>query len=216
MSSTLKTILSALGVIILSEVLMGLGKAAYKKYHIMERKIALKVFFLFLFGLLFVVQAGVYLAVDTSTNGLTVTNAIIFLIGLALGVLLLVLLVRLVVLQPAPKPLTAIGGGVIEQPPTSRVLQVPEPPKSVNRIWVWIFTLGGLLLTGACLYIYIAYGPQHDPPGMTAEHQQIDAVLTYLCASAAIIGLVIFGAGVRKLSRVDKLPSGTGINRPNE
>ncbi len=216
MSSTLKTILSTLGVIILSEVLMGLGKAVFKKYRIMERKIALKVFFLFFFGLLFVVEAGVYLAVDTSNNGLTVTNSIIFLAGLAIGVLLLAVLIRLIVVQPTQKPPNTIGGGAIEQPTTGSTLQVPLPPKSVNRTWVWIYTLAGLLLTGACIYLYVAYGPQTDPPGMTAGHQQVDAVISAICASAAIIGLVIFGAGVRRLTRVEKLPIATGMNRPNE
>ena len=172
----------------------------------MERKLAFKIFFLFLFGLLFIVESVIFLIFDVQGGTLNILKGFLYVAGVCIGVFLLVHMVRMVVIMPKE---------VVKPPADSLLAQQLEIEKKrkieqakVNKArWVgWVSVFGGPLLTAACIYLFWAYGPQHDPPGMTAAHQVMDMVIDVVCGSVAFIGLVIAVVGIRKLTRLTELP----------
>lgn len=201
MRQTLNSTVQSILVQILSLILMGFGAYIYIKYRILERKIFLKSCSLFFFGLLFIVESVVFILIEASNETLNLLKGFLLTVGILIGIFLWAILIRLL-RQKDELPQANISSFEDSLPDENINLENPLHSAVNNRIWVWIFTIGGLVLTAACIFIFAAYGPQHDPPGMTAEHQQLDVVISFICASVALIGLVMTGVGIRKLKRM--------------
>ncbi len=203
MNDQVKEILSLVAVAIIAEAVSLVSKKIFKKYRIVERKLSLFVFFMFLFGLFLTVLPVVFLFITISNEDrYSVLGGLLSVLSFLAGALVLGIMVWRVV-QMDEMPIVNIN------PP--QVSQTPFVPwngdtaaKKRNPISGWILVISGLLLTAFCILLFWWDGPQNDPPGMTAAHQQTDMVITAICASAAIIGLVIFGAGVIRLRQKSK------------
>ncbi len=204
MNSAGKEIITLVIVAIIAEAVSFISKSLFKKYRIIERKLAVFVFFMFLFGLLFTVLPVVFLLI-TISNGDTYTllGGFVSVLSFLVGALLLGIMVRRVVQMD--DILLVINRAIQVSQSTSEPWKSDIAPRKRKPISGWVLVVGGLLLTAACILLYWWDGPQNDPPGMSAAHQQADMVITAICASAAIIGLVVFVAGVRKLRRKTKI-----------
>ncbi len=201
MNVQVKEILTLVAVAIIAEAVSLVSKKLFKKYRIIERKLSIFVFFFFVFGLLLTVLPVVFLLITVS-NGDTYTllGGFVSVLSFLIGALILGVMVWRVVQMDEIPPVNIPAPQ--ERQSTIEPSEGDIAPRKRKPVSGWILTLGGLLLTAFCILLYWWDGPQNDPPGMSAAHQQTDLVITTICASAAIIGLVIFGAGIIKLRRL--------------
>ena len=190
-------------VFMITQILMGFGFYIYIKYRILERQIFLKSCFLFFFGLLFTVEGLLLLFFEVSDGTINILKGFLYTAGFLFGAFLLVILVRMVIRVDDIPPVSDVIPD--DDLPGQLLQEIPQQRADHGKFWGWLLLVGGLLLAAACIYVFVAYGPQHDPPGMTVEHQQMDILLSCICGSATLVGLLFFGIGIRKLTRKSKL-----------